>query len=281
MNELYFEHHLEGLRRLFGYEGPGSKVSEANLKYAEEQARHAHALAVWDPLLRLAGRVSLEAPQKLTNHEAQIYLRYGVGRRVGDMFEVYRAIVLTAHEGRKDPLRHDEQQEFSRNLNTFYINLRGTMDNLAFCLLHERQPELLDELRDVDIGLFSPKYRSSLRDFAEIKAKIAKHDEWNREIKSRRDPAAHRIPLYLPPSQVTDEEAGRIQQLLAMEREQAIAGNGDAADRLFGRAMSIGRFFPAFLHHPDHGPIPIYPTIPNDAGHMIEIASAVIDYLVS
>jgi len=281
MKELYYEPHLERWRKQFGFDVPGHIVSPHNEAFLEERAKHDHALAVWDPLFQITARATLQAPAKLKSRDARIFLQYGVGRRVTDMFEAYRAIILTAHEGRKKPLRNEEQQAFSRDLNAFYINLRGILDNLAFCFLHERQPDQRQNLRDTDVGLFSVKFRKVVTAFSEIEPRISVHDQWNRDIKSRRDPAAHRIPLYLPPSLVTAQEAERAQQILLARDESIRSGRLEEASGLFDQAMGLGRFFPYFLHHPDDGPIPIYPTIPNDVAHLVEIANSVMDNLLS
>jgi hypothetical protein len=115
--------------------------------------------------------------------------------------------------------------------------------------------------------------------FAAIQSEIKAHDVWNVEVKSRRDPVAHRIPLYLPPAEVTDEEAKKINDLLDKQLAKTVAGQYEEANRLSAQASAIGRFLPAFLHHPDSDVLPIYPTVPNDAGHLIKIGRAVLDTL--
>ena len=277
MDELLFEPHLERYMRMFGHTEE-TPTSPKNLSYLTDQAHHAHALAVWDHLSKLSTRVAMEAPAFVSNRDARIYLRYGAGRRLLDMFEVYRSLIHTAYDGRTAALGHEEQQKFSRDLNTLYINLRGTLDNLAFCLLHECQPDL--KLRDMDRTLFSPSFRKAFTDFPALAPAIQRHDEWNGDFKKRRDPAAHRIPLYLP-SQMSEAEVERARTLFAEQSKKIRAGEVNEANRLFDRAMGLGSFLAAFLHHPDEPLIPIYPTIPNDVGHLIEIANVVLDYLLA
>jgi hypothetical protein len=281
MNELDYEPHLEHWKRQFGLGQSGVSISPANLKFVQERARHDHALAVWDPLLQLISTVSIDIPPKLSSRQAKIYMQHGAGRRIGVMFDAYRAIVSSAYENRTDPLHHEEQQSFSKDLNTLYMNLRGFLDSLAWCLMYERQPDLEKELRRTDFDLFSPKYRTKLRAFAEIEAAVIVHDEWNKDVKKRRDPVAHRIPLYLPPAILTPEEVARARELNTLQESKALAGQREEADRLFDQMNRIGKFFPFFMHHPDEQPIPIYPTIPNDVGHVIRLALAVEGALLS
>lgn len=277
MDELFIEPHLERYKKMFGHTAE-TPTSATNLSYLTDQAHHAHALAVQDHLWKLSTRVASETTAFGSNRDALIYLRYGAGRRLLDMFDVYRTLIHTAHEGRTAALEHEEQKQFSRDLNTLYINLRGTLDNLAFCLLHECQPDL--KLRDMDVGLFSAKFRKAFTEFPKIAAAIERHDEWNRDIKTRRDPAAHRIPLYLP-SQMSEAEVEHARALFTEQSKKIRTGEVEEANRLFDRAMRKGSFLAAFLHHPDESLIPIYPTIPNDVGHLIEIGNVVLDYLVA
>lgn len=275
MEELFIEPHLERYKRMFGHTAE-TPTSAKNLSYLTEQAHHAHALAVQDHLLKLSTRVALETTTFGSNRDALIYLRYGAGRRLLDMLEVYRSIIHIAHEGRTTALGNEEQQQFSRDLNTLYINLRGTLDNLAFCLLYECQPNL--KIRDMDKSLFSLNFRKAFTDFPAIAPAIQRHDDWNRDFKKRRDPAAHRIPLYLP-SQMSEAEVERAAELFAEQSKKIRTGEVKEANRLFDRAMRLGSFLAAFLHHPDEPLIPIYPTIPNDVGHLIEIGNVVVNYL--
>lgn len=281
MTELDYEPHLERWKRQFGFGQLGVSISPANLKFVQERAQHDHALAVWDPLLQLVSTVSIDIPPKLSSRQAKIYMQHGAGRRVGVMFDAYRAIISSAYENRVDPLRHEEQQSFSKDLNTLYMNLRGFLDNLAWCLMYERQPDLEKKLGRMDFDLFAPRYRTGLRAFTEIEADVIVHDEWNREVKKRRDPVAHRIPLYLPPAILTPQEANRARELNALQESKALAGQREEADRLFEQMNRIGKFFPYFMHHPDEQPIPIYPTIPNDVGHVIKLTMAVRRALLS
>jgi len=105
-------------------------------------------------------KVSLVPPEQLCSQQAKYYMLHGAGRRLGAMFEAYRSVVLTAHEGRTNPLGHDEQQAFSRDINIIYMNLRGVLDNFAWCLMYERQPDVEQDLGRQGIDLFSKKISS-------------------------------------------------------------------------------------------------------------------------
>jgi hypothetical protein len=140
------------------------------------------------------------------------------------------------------------------------MNLRGTLDNFAWCFLYEKEACAVGLLSRMNIDLFAKKFRE-LPSFVKIAREISAHDDWNKEVKERRDPVAHRIPLYIPPSIVDHEEAERYKELV-----------GEYA---FAQLSNIGSFYPCFQHHPDEGIIPIYPTLPTDMTHLIRIGNTI------
>jgi hypothetical protein len=100
-----------------------------------------------------------------------------------------------------------------------------------------------------------------------------------RDGKNRRDPAAHQIPLAVTCQFVTQDEAS-IYLELGNEWSSAVAcHNFDAADRIVESQTGVGRFHPYFTHDLGQGLIPIYPTTPDDVGHVVELFRAVNNFL--
>src|SRR5262249_25094717 len=193
-------------------------------------------------------------------------MKYGAGRRLSMIFYAYREITLTVPPDRERPLSHDEQINLSRDINIIYMNIRGTLDNFAWCFLYEKEANAAISLPRMYVDLFANKFRE-LPSFVEIEQEISVHDTWNREVKTRRDPAAHRIPLYIPPSVIGDEDAERYKELI-----------GEYA---FEQVRDTGSFYPCFQHHPEDGVIPIYPTLPTDMAHLIRIGNTIECSLVA
>jgi hypothetical protein len=263
MDELDYEKHLNDFKSLLGAQSLG----------AAKQAQKSHALAVFNPLRDWIGK-SISIAQQLTNQNARYYMRFGAGRRLRMIFYAYREIIFTADPERDNPLSHDEQLELSRDVNILYMNVRGVLDNFAWCFLYEKEPGAINSISRTDVDLFSTKFRK-LPCFSKIKQEIYAHDDWNKEVKERRDPVAHRIPLYIPPSILTEEEAETYNELNNEATEEAANFNFDEADSRVNQLYNIGTFFPYFQHHPDQGFIPIYPTIPTDMVHLIRIGDVI------
>jgi hypothetical protein len=263
MDELDYEKHLNDSKFLLG----------AQSQMVAKQAQKSHALAVFNPLRDWIGK-SIQIAEQLSNQHAAYYMRFGAGRRLRMIFYAYREIVFTAHPDRDSPLSADEQRELSRDVNVLYMNIRGVLDNFAWCFLYEKEAGAINSLSRTDVDLFSAKFRK-LPAFSQIMQEISAHDDWNREVKERRDPVAHRIPLYIPPSMLTEEQA---ETYVALNNEANEAARNLAFhefDFKTDQLSNIGTFCPYFQHHPDDGLIPIYPTIPSDMAHLITIGDVI------
>jgi hypothetical protein len=205
------------------------------------------------------------------------FLRFGAGRRLRDMFYAYRNLIKMAYPERKTPLNDDEIGEGSRDLNLLYMHLVGTLDNIAWFLFHELCPERLSSVPNSRIGLFQDTFRKA-PEFSRIVPEIEGSRTWWKAIQDKRDPSAHRIPLAMIRGIVTKDEASRYQAL----NDEANEGFGrldlEKVDRTFEKMNSIGTFVPWFVHHPDEGPIKIYPTVPEDILQMMKLAQACLNH---
>lgn len=138
---------------------------------------------------------------------------HALGRRLSMTFHAYQHISVVADPTRTQPLTHDEQKDLSRDLNVLYMHTRGVLDNFAWSLLYERHPHIAPRVNPYDVGLFSQKYRAQCPCFVEIEKDIDVHRDWDKDLKERRDPVAHRIPLYIPPSFLSEQEGSAYHRL--------------------------------------------------------------------
>src|SRR5262249_2522875 len=115
---------------------------------------------------------------------------------------------------------------------------------------------------------------------ANLKSVLEEHSDWNDDLKSRRDPSAHRMPLYVPPAILNEAEAAR-HEAIWKERQEAIQkGEYERDTELANEQHQLGTFRSHFLHDPDDGGFPIYDTVPTDVGKLITIGTAIHDDLV-
>lgn len=275
MDDLDYETHLENYKGMFGYYGDTSDIAKGKiLNAAEEEAKHHHAICVFDPLRHLISTTAL-LEKKLTNKNAKYFMLYGAARRANLIFSAYQEIRSIAYEKRTQPLSRNNQVTLSQAINSTYIHLLGILDNFAWCLLYERQAELADKLPRNDVGLFSPKFRKQFVAFPEIVEEITAHDSWHKDVKSRRDPVAHRIPLYVPSAQFTQDQVEQYSAISTQYHDSLKELRLDEAEETLVQIDSIGSFLPYFIHHPEEPHIPIYPTIPADLSHLIRIGNTV------
>ncbi len=280
---LVYETHLENYKRLFGYysEYADDETKVKVYRNASQEAQYVHSLSVFDPTRDWIAKCATIS-QSLSNSDARYYLQHGAGRRYSMIFSAYQSMISIVHPERTQPLSHDEQQSLSRDINIIYMNIRGVLDNLAWSLVYERQPNLITSnvLNRMQIGLFSQKYRTELDVYPTIANDIQVHDDWEKDVKERRDPVAHRIPLYVPHTIVTEDQAEQYNQYYEHFISATNTMDFEESDNALNQMHNIGTFLPCFLHHPDEAAIPIYPTIPTDLAHLVQISDIVESVLM-
>lgn len=215
----------------------------------------------------------------LTNSDAYNFMLYGFCRRSSMLFKSYHNIWSKIPANRQQTLNEDESSSLNGDLNLIYLNIRGCLDNLATCYLYEREHGLLELFRKpLDRNLFNHKLikQSKNNNFWE---KILTHEAWYNELKHRRDPVAHRMPLYIIPRVLIDDDIEKHHALDKEYLENIELMQIEAAIETNDRMQKCGEFMPIFAHAPDESPYWIYPTIPEDIGKLIQIYNIVRDEL--
>jgi hypothetical protein len=262
--DLGFEKFLsEHVACLYGRGWTGA-VEERVRRTAESM----HSLTVMDALMD-AIALPIQMSDRCRTIGGMQYLRYGAARRLHMMWYAYNNVVDLAPSSRTKPLNDDESRDLTRDMNVIYFNIRGTLDNFAWALLHEYAPDKL-KINRAKVGLFNSCITQDGR-FDRLSPALNAHRDWNCDLADRRDPSAHRIPLAIPPQEIKPEDAPAYRQLV-IDAMRA-SGNLDfaAADEKFKQTQRIGQFRPYFIHDIEGWKIPIYPTLPEDVGHLVEI----------
>lgn len=242
------------------------------------EAQNIHTLCVVDAVGAIQTEL-VSIGQRLGISEAYYQLVFGVARRSKFIWGALRQLYSLVSPSRRNPLPLDDAEEAARALNDIYIHLLGALDNYAWALIHLFGGERGRSLRRNEIGLFGRDFRR-LADLSEFHSASLPFVEWNRSIRQRRDPVAHRIPLSVPPA-IQDSSTIEIYREVerkhseALQRFFSIAEGGspkeikdatDEADRYFSMLQTIGKFAPLIVHDPNEDEIPIYPTVPEDIG---------------
>src|ERR1700736_3179833 len=112
-------------------------VNTETAMYFTHQALKSHSLVVKNALNN-AETSAVMIAQNLSE-QARYYILYGAARRLGMMRVSYCDILRCIATDRTEPLASDEAATVERDLNIIYINIRGVLDNYAWCLLHQPQ----------------------------------------------------------------------------------------------------------------------------------------------
>ncbi len=259
--------------------------------YWHFQAQDMHALHVLDAIRDLQVEV-LALSGRVPNEEAATNLNFGAARRVRMIWGGFRHLYSLIRPDRSEPMMHDDVFEAARALNDIYIHTRGVLDNYAWVLV------LLfgnvSTIRRTDVDLFGRRLESNLA--LKIVDVLAPYRDWNREIKARRDPVAHRIPLSVPPSffneedhahflKLNDRYSAAVRRFSELALIQASQSDLDAAsaeaDRLHEESQRVGRFSPIIVHDPKEGGTRIYPTVPQDIGTLVRVVRKLNERIAS
>ncbi len=218
-----------------------------------------------------------------SDHEGvREHLLHGVSRRlnvikksIGNIFEWFPPET-------DRPLELETLADVQINLHAFMINLYGIFDNWAWAFVYKHNLENHTGGRR-GVGLFNrntSKYLpKSLRDYLSTETIINWHESY---LKSYRDSLAHRIPLYIPPAEYTDEDADRYQELDKEIVNTIKAMEFDKLDRLYEEQRSIGRpsfrFLHAYKESEPPRPMLLHPQILSDAAAVIEFGDLFIGH---
>ena len=122
-----------------------------------------------------------------TSHDAWRYFNEGVVRRHYMLQSSRLFLCQHCRPTRKEPLSAYEATECAIHLNAYYLNLRGTLDNLAWVLQYEWR--LLanvteDEGRRMDCYLFGSRFLNALQSrHAALASVLEQHRTWERDLR--------------------------------------------------------------------------------------------------
>jgi len=175
-----------------------------------------------------------------------------------------------------------EATECAIHLNAYYLNLCGALDNLAWVLQYEWQ--LLADVKEDgkrrhECRLRGAEFRTALKSkHSELVSVLDQHDNWIKELANLRDPAAHRVPIYVPPAIATSQEqVGEFHRIMA----QAEVSPVDRLIEIRLEAQAAIDFVPCMVLSTPQGWVlrPIHAQVRSDHDKYLTIASAVVEEL--
>lgn len=272
--------------------------------------KHINALETWQPLSDLASFFAFIDTSRMDQNAAS-YLRFGVGKRLTLIFNDIRWLTSTCPEYRTETLSDEECKQAGLHLNSFYLNVRGVLDNFAWALYWLISPvgaaKTEADNKSAQIGLFQKPVLHLFPENSDLRKVIDQHRDWSFDLKRRRDPAAHRLPLRVIPQVIAGENLTRYRELEkqyfeninkfavdlkesnGLVKDDSIAGISkrceqierikEAHDRtqseLSFEMQSQGQFAPIFTYSSGMQElIPLYPTLTDDTTSLLKLSIA-------
>ena len=137
--------------------------------------------------------------------KSQEHCQYGVCRRLLIIHECLEHFFSEIPPDSNKERTREEQARANIHLHAFLINVSGIIDNIAWLWAYaiglENQIDL--EKKKKMVGLFSKDFAEYLPD--KLTDLVEKYAEWYSFMVSHRHPTAHRIPPYMIPYTVKNE----------------------------------------------------------------------------
>lgn len=129
-------------------------------------------------------------------------------------------------EDRRKPLEAHESTLAALHANAFYVGIRGALDNLAWAA--QFKFSLFGGVTEGGKGrgkidLFKDCFVEAVEKRLDVLGrKLRAKQNWSQDFKEFRDPAAHRIPIYVPPGVVSHQQLKEYMDELSHESASAL-----------------------------------------------------------
>ena len=199
---------------------------------------------------------------RLENERAIEFMQHGVNRRLGVIYRCLENIFTTFPPNRIELLDRNDRLDVEINLHAFLINVYGIIESTGLALAHEN--DLIGEESDhklpaQKISLFKRRFRRLLNPNLCAYLRRSTTTQWfNEYAKNYRDALAHRIPPYVPPSALKDEEARRYKFLEKEASRLRKEGNFEQIEAIQNEQNRLGKANPLFVHSFSEEAKPVY-----------------------
>lgn len=184
--------------------------------------------------------------------DAKRHLHRGLMVRLGMLEE---AILILDEELSKaqGPLGSYLAIRLTLFLNAYYLNLAGSLDNLAWALTY--QHKLIDNIDEDNpkhrkfVQLLGKNFLARLRqnNLEPLSDALEPFSDWYQDVRQFRDPAAHRVPLNVPSSVYSEDDVKRYQRLDNEAAQLIEQGERDRGRELIHQSHQLGKYMPIFI----------------------------------
>jgi hypothetical protein len=195
---------------------------------------------------------------KIRHSRALQHLKEGFNRRVLMLDATIRYIHDRIDETAGSPISAFLIPELAVFVNSFWLNICGALDNLAWAINYEfvLVPSAAEDVgvERLQIRLFHKKFWKQLEKCRpELVTSLESFKEWHGELAKLRDPGAHRIPIYPIPAVMDSKTGAEAQRLYAEGARLINTGAFSEGMELFDRGYNLGVYKPWIaLSHDGH-----------------------------
>ena len=187
---------------------------------------------------------------EFNNERAREFARHGFSRRLQLMTRCMVNVFETLPPNTTVNPDSDEIHDATISLQAFIFNTFGCVDNLAHIWVNEKEVrrESGNPLPNscIGFGANNKVVRKSLP--KRVSDVLTKFEPWFKYLGNYRHALAHRIPLYIPPGTVWEENAPEYQEIDAQIQDAVRGGNYAEAERLTDERDGLMSFVPITMH---------------------------------
>lgn len=207
----------------------------------------------YETVMRQHEEIQMTFIRQTFRHEgAKESAHQGFLRRLSMMKHCVQTVFVSLPPERESLPTKNNLNDASMALHAFVINVFGCVDNLATILVKELPITKADGLdlpkREVGLRQLNATVRGAISD--EFRTYLESIDEWFGYLESYRHSLAHRVPLYIAPFMITDEdrpEYDRLETEMALASQQRDYVGWDQLDK---QQEQLGLFRPIMSHSP-------------------------------
>lgn len=184
---------------------------------------------------------------RLQRAKAREYAQHGFLRRFGTLRRcIENAFVLVPPSTETIPDKR-VLNDAQINVQAFVANVYGSIDNLAWVWIYERDLDQTIHRNRVGLRVQNTEVRATLS--AAFQDYLGTRDGWMEHVIEYRDALAHRIPLYIPPGNVRPKDVDAY-NALQLQMNDALYRSADPNEyeRLSGEERRLLFFRPVITH---------------------------------
>lgn len=174
--------------------------------------------------------------------ESKKYIERGINLR----YILLKDSIILLHES-IHRLENDRYSIGNVNIaaNSIYNNIKGVLDNIAWIL---RFDVIGEAMRTTSISLSNKKFLEKLKT-SKFKIEIKPmYLDWLNDLAKKRDPIAHRLPIYIPPKTIINEcDKVLAEKYIQKASDSIIEGNMDGWYAFMNKLNALGSFAPILI----------------------------------